>query len=1797
MADQYTDNIMMDTAPPTQNETIDIGMDGTTTLNPPLSPEVLSKRASIANYGLSDLIGKPFEYIRNAITKGNESGLRAEAASTLDKKKADDNLSYINEIAAQPLTDESKKKIFDLATKPVPPTDPNSVIEDAFAVKYVNNIYTVNSNPVAPKYSWLQEIGAYNPELLQRVTDLATEAASKTQYSIHKQQEAEERISQQPWLSLSTNPRDYLTAGIGPQSLLTGTTGTIPDIVKGLLQARTEAALRGNVRDKRDDAQSLFSSNPLDWIAAGIGPQSLATAAMANSKYFSGGFLGEHLEKEKEKLYLKSGSEYRAEYDRIMDRLYSIDPHLAAQWASAMTGQSLREKTLTNVFSAGAPLEAFQGLELGLKAAQAIRDTQMLGKNMVRLVPEFQTQPPSVAAATGVGDLGEAAVQRVTLGKIKELSGITPHVQDGLDTLTSNFKIIDDQIHANPGNHGTAMANDLTEMLNAGMNNFAETVSTLMRVNRTPVATATEDGVRMTKDIIRGQHKGIDNSILDIRGPFPDPVSGVPYYENIIGTTDKEFFKDRATAIGSAKLNGLVLRPTVYQEFNRLNQAIAAARKAGQDVKPFQAQRTAFQEQYRDLLKDKNNVMPNTTGATIVENTDSGAGFYIKTIVPNPEKADITRSNLITKQASNVSEYKAELRSGAVSTSLPTMRFPDIVNAVFNGARTPEETLSASERVARKIVDNTPKRLVKLIENEGRAIEAIPKGFHQDFERILTLGQHKTDPDTGLPGYFFKSPAELDYVYMQHLQRLPQASEVRGYFTYVKLMEYDRMLREMASYRNKAINSVEQVQFTMPGNTGAKSGFFEATRHPNFPGGKGTIAFIGDNGKVDFYHADTIGAENRKFRDNQVQAFKEGKTEIWRIWDTDSMPLKNLSLAFEDKRVEYVVVPKGAESKPIAWNTIPRRGGGHLTPDYDHYLKQGIVNTENVKIGKENKVRNNYIGDRTIMPIDIHSKGVEIADGMNAVRERIKAGDWEGARQAHLDKQLPMDWDLHKSWYKESHAPNGDKLPPRLDPKQPIHVVPKDKLIGDIDKTLENQYRYTKPDGNEGNSFVDGTKSGNPSRLATVEFTGPRDSYELYTVGDGGRGFTKDPLYSYQPAKYVDPITSMDRGLARIINSNIMDDYKQYAAEHWLAQAEKWLKASRNDIRTSPLAHFHDPEPYKTATPKEVKWILESARRRAMDFIGRSSELDAVMHRATTVASDSIYGATASSKAAIVPYAMLPYVRNPVSFLRSWATSIHLGFYNVRSFANQLGTLGNIIAITPRHAISGSWATSLYAMSKVNRTEEMMAYFDKMASSYFKSPQALQTTFKPGQWLEATKLLQESGFNLVGGEHAFLDTKLNVNLTKTWFDKYIKDWGFKPFEWGSQATKVSAWYSAYLEYREANPLKTLTERDGQLILERASTLDHNMTRSANSTLHTGYMAVPGQFQSYSLRTAELMFGKRLSIPEKLRLATFAGMFYGLPVGLMGSLGISASDYMKKSMIDKGVPIGGSIGEYLQKTLGTQPYVVGNNLMVSTSMEGVLALMIATITGGGNPHKGTWYDTSRFFTKGVDLLTNAMFSDKPTWQVLGNILASDALNISKQTSGIMSFLSSVIRGDSKGDSKYYEPSAKDLWDMVNIVSEGDAIRETLVAIQTGKLISKNGTYQGAITLPQELIKHIIGITPTHLENFSKTDLDKAQRDNEVAAGKEAARQFTRFMINDQTGNKEEAEINRRNMVSVLRAANVRSSQVMHFLQQAVSGRESEYLRINFDYYTKYAKDDEMIQKLKAYQTEIRLRGTK
>jgi hypothetical protein len=309
----------------------------------------------------------------------------------------------------------------------------------------------------------------------------------------------------------------------------------------------------------------------------------------------------------------------------------------------------------------------------------------------------------------------------------------------------------------------------------------------------------------------------------------------------------------------------------------------------------------------------------------------------------------------------------------------------------------------------RKVATYGPSNLIKLAAEEAASIGKLMRGSRfrqqevevspgvtkmvskkdlwQDWERIVKASRDIPDPATGKPGYFFQNPVELDNAYMQHIKRLPSDAEAEAYFAYKRFLELDRVIRNIAVYRNKARVGAETHSIGVLGEDGkiVRSADFEGVLRKDMPGGNDTIMITGaKEGKETFVRGnDPQYIKIRKSLENDV---KEGRKKVIEVYDPEQRPLDGFA-SVGDKRVRYIITDN-VESKALSWEQVPRRGGGHFDYDYDQWIKQAKIRPENI----DGKFHHWYEGDTTVMPVSLRAMGADIAEKLNTVRELIRDG-------------------------------------------------------------------------------------------------------------------------------------------------------------------------------------------------------------------------------------------------------------------------------------------------------------------------------------------------------------------------------------------------------------------------------------------------------------------------------------------------------------------------------------------------------------------------------------------------------------------------------------------------------------------------------------------------------------------------------------------------------------------------------------------------------------------------------------
>lgn len=1292
------------------------------------------------------------------------------------------------------------------------------------------------------------------------------------------------------------------------------------------------------------------------------------------------GLIGTNLTEQARYLYAstKTPTEFREKLYNILNTLKADNPSLARTFAQSVAGQSTSDEAMENLFTLIGTTDIVPAVGIGKSVAKEIRLQRTVNQAFKDVVKGAAVPDVSKSSiAEAAGDVSEAAVQKVTSDTLRSMKGTSNPGRELMEDIPSVMKSDILGIEDNPGRLSQGLVAKLKERTEQVSTNLMNIISNIQRIERIPAVVATEKAIRAIQKSIKEEFTAnINSNILDISKPRLDPTHTHYEVDVLIGKPGNELWFRKEQAEQYAHINGL-------------------------------------------------------RGAHVVPAEQKGLGYYIKVTKPLDETKDVVRDWL-------VSTKEAKMPEGSVL---------NWANALLGWVRTPEETMALEQRMARKIAAYAPSKLLEVAKDSAKEIQELAKHTYSftkrrerwnDWKRVIENARNQKDVDGNV--LVLKTPMELDELYLKTVNRLPDEAETAAYFSYIRTNEIDRVYRNLKLYENMKRVGAEQHRFYVLDRNGGRvySDYFVGMIRKDFPGGEDTILVLGDRvGDESIYY----GGSPRlmKVASSLRESVQAGNKIVLEIYDPELRPLTGFGKVEDQHRVRFIIADK-IETKPIVFDQLPRRGGGHFEYDTEWYIKQARVVPE--RLG--NVFKHWYEGDTTIMPISIRAMGEDIVNKLNTARELLLQNKKAEAKQ-FVETNLPIEWKEFNSWFTPKKDPNGVIRHPRLTLKEPFQVVQRDKLIVDMDRALERRYEYRKPDGSIGSTFNDGTKRGSVARQYQVQYTGQRDAYDVFTFRNEG---TKDnPLYRYEPARLVDPITAMNRGLSRISNSHYMDNYKIMAVEHWLREASQSgvIVAEESALRSSPFYYFHHPQ-WKQGADKALVNRFKINHFQIRQFLGQPSTTEAILHSIGQRLADSLYG----TKFQIDPSWMLSKVSDPLRFIRSVTFHAKLGLFAVPQILVQSQTYTTIWGIAgPKYAAPGTLAAMLHQFSRINKNPAVLNKMDSIAS---------KLGWKAGEWKEAMEELNRTGFGNVGGEFALRDDIMSHKVISTGGTKFL-DAGAWFFTEGERNVRYGAWYTAFKEYRAKNPTGRITNTERKQILERADLLYVNMSRASSSPLHQGILSIPTQFLSYQMRAAELFTGKRLTWTERARLLGAYSLMYGVPTSLAAT-GFPASDYIRKYAIENG-------------------YVPGDGKIVSTFMEGVPALILALTTGN-------WYNVGeRYGAQGFETIREAFRGDRTLWDIIGGAAFSTFANTVTQSDGFMKAMVSLIKGDDQ-----FKLKVEDFVDIFKEITSVNTTWRSIAAINTGNWYSKKGVFlEKDISTLNSIFMGLTGLSPTGVSDLS------------------------------------------------------------------------------------------------------------
>lgn len=1094
---------------------------------------------------------------------------------------------------------------------------------------------------------------------------------------------------------------------------------------------------------------------------------------------------------------------------------------------------------------------------------------------------------------------------------------------------------------------------------------------------------------------------------------------------------------------------------------------------------------------------------------------------YVETIPTSPEGATIEQQGLHWYIRSTVPIRDIYVRNYLLQladTQNPVKWFSAFKN-YLGWVRSAADTLSMEERQAREIAVHVPKVYRGIMQSLLEPITNLPRSQIGDFKSLLLDGQANNR--------YLTNALDLKQWYLTNRGRAPTEAELTAYASYYKAAQLDRAMREMGAMRNLWRYGAEEHSFTikMPDGTTLESPKFNGVIRKEFPKDwDGTILIIGQ--KPEDTKVSLIGKLGG-LRAKLIKDITEGRMQLVQVHASEQMPFQGLLFhGATDPRIQYVAAPV-FRTNPIPWgqtNKVPH----HFMPEYGHYVSKARINPE--LISKD--TYHWYDGDIFLAGVNNRALGQDFSKHMTEAQRLYVSGD-EAAARAYVAQHTSIDPDTFVSWYQPSKDVYGNVVPPKLTKDvEPFQVVRNGSYIGDVDTSLRNRYPGT---------FRDGTREGSLRQQANTEYGIGQEADQLYSLrADGTKA---NPMFHLEKPDFVDPLTSLNRGLSRIIDTLFMDDYRAYVAEHWTQQARPWLLKFESK---SPYLHLQHPE-WSPNMPQEIKAQLMDNRGKSLHFISAPDYWDTITYSMSQSIMDSIY---TKGGPTITPEWQLGKVTNPSQLLRSFATHAVLGFWSIKQFFNNMSTWATIMAFSPKSTPAATTATYLYGLTRFNKSPEFIASLDKLITN-MALPGVVDPFhhMRPGWFTEAMNLLDNTGFAQVGAEHAFTQGITADRIVSRGFQK-LTDAGLAPWTLGSSAVRTVAFMTSYMEKKMLNPTASWTRKSLQELLERAGTLDINMSRAGASRANT----LPGvanatQFLSYEMRLSELMLGKRITPAEKMRWLFMNSMLFGVP-STLGVMMLPFGDWVRKAEID-----------HLK-------YLPGENPQSTIPNEGLVGW-------------ATGQDVTKFGLRGA---FESMFkTDATIWSIVGGAPYQTAATMVQNLNPFWRAGVDWINGQG-----HFTIKPQHFLKAAEILSSGSDLDRMIVAWTTGDWMSRNGNLLEKDIAPlRAFLQTIMGTQPLKVKHgYAIAEITKAREELQKRAEKLALQEmYYAYRSQDNPQQFQEYLIN---ALSYLKAGDYSEEQYSHFWSTAAEHNREFVDKVAWEYATKHAPEGKR-QNLMEYYT--------
>ena len=1416
---------------------------------------------------------------------------------------------------------------------------------------------------------------------------------------------------------------------------------------------------------------------------------------LAGAGFFTG-LLGTNAENNRQFLYRLPLPQFLDKTDAMMGALVKSNPSLAIEVAQKMIGAG--DIGLANIGSA---------ITLGTAPGLGTAGKLLWSATRSVTAAAAGTLPARVAAQAATGNTTQAAVQGVAHTMTQQAKGNLNPVENALSEWMNALTIQRKAIVDNPGND-RELSNRLIEQIDASMGRISQLVSNGIKVEVLPEAFRTPQTIALLESYIKDRYPWLNDRIMQTDHYWNQSTNSHFVVTNIGDNGAKNFNSRYAAASYADKIH---LQLKGEENMNRQWDLQNLIKKAQDDYDNLKYDPSANAHDYQVYsdklvkLHEEMGALKAMPGAEIVQD---GTQFYIRAYTPVAHNSSVIQAVVGTTAGSKT----------------PT----SMINAAIGKFRTPEETFSLDSRTARKMAVYAPNNLLAAMRDELKilrkqrnwAIPGTPWGKQwNDLKDILEFGKSEIDPKTLKKGYTYETPGEVHDWFLRNKGYSPSQGQVESYFAFKRFAGMFEGFKNLRRYANESRRGAETFEFNFADAQGNRmvSPEFTGIRNSAFPNTEGNILLVG-GGKNGEDYLGQISKLNNTAKESLKKRLASGEMVGVRIMRPEDFPLRNYGKV-GGERIEYVF-HTDVNTKPLK---LEKSDPNHLPYELDHaYL--GVQ--PNIKTSALNGLHG-YFGDTNMFGFHNKAMAVKFNKLVNEFREHLLNN--RDADAVRVADKMGVNYNEARAWFKEWTNVDGSVVPAKADINEPVVIVPNGKMSIEVDSSIERRSKYLQPGGTVSN-FRDYSRS--------VDLGGKRDPFGVYSVKDVGS--YGNPVFQLETAQTISAVPSLNRSMRKMINSLYMDDYKAHVIDHWIKEAMPHLDALPREIETSPEWYFHHGE-IKAGTDWVTKRSLEDMRFKARQLMMVPSKTDSFLHQVSQHMANWAYdkAGTLGEKAMLAPTWALSSIPDAGQFLKSFTYHGAIGLFSPAQLIVQGMTWATVATLSPTKVLPATFGALAHQLTRIN-----LGSIDRLDAIAAKIG-----AFRPGELKEAYTVMKETGFHIVGGEHSLAARPWQTNVVTSKVGDILDGMTFL-FKEGERGARFSSWYTAYKEFRAANPTKTLTNADKNFIFNRAEDLSGNMSVASKSMLQSGVLEFGTQFMSYNLRLAELFTGSRLNWQARARMVA----------GYWALFGVSAAGLT-------GFPFGDMVREYATKN----GYVVGDKFITTLMMEGMPSLAVGLATD-------KYVNIGqRFGSPGMDQLRDFITGDKALWELATGASGSTLANMWTMSDGLRRALVSIA----KNDDEYFPLKGSDFANMLKVTSVGNSFMKTQEALNSMNWLSRKGAITATDIGPmQAIIMGMTGLQPQEAaglkEKFSLMESRKDAQKKTEDAVKEQIRLSIRAGNNKDP---EQATDYLKRARAILIADNYPVERYGHVFSEAMKGYESMVRTTNWDFYMRNVPENE------------------